>query len=178
MRKYVTVPQFVEQVRGIIGRVTVYSYIKSGQIPSVRIGSKILVPEDVLDQLFEQQSRNGKVAQVELPVKGGVPALVNAVLGPEPRTFEADESVVYGTYAVLGEDGAIKPPGLGARLKKVLRLRYGLDGERPHTLREVADSGVGQGYQVVSRERVRQMEARALRRLRYAYSRVSVEPDK
>ena len=43
---------------------------------------------------------------------------------------------------------------------EILRLRFGLDGGREHTLEEV-----GRIFRV-TRERVRQIEARALRRLR------------
>ena len=50
--------------------------------------------------------------------------------------------------------------GLSPRLQRVLTLRYGLDGEAPRTLDEIgADLGV-------TRERVRQLEQRALRDLR------------
>ena len=45
-------------------------------------------------------------------------------------------------------------------MRNVLTLRFGLDGQKPRTLEEV---GVGLG---ITRERVRQLEARALRELR------------
>jgi RNA polymerase sigma factor (sigma-70 family) len=51
---------------------------------------------------------------------------------------------------------------LSPRVRCVLALRFGLDGETPQTLEEV---GVGLG---VTRERVRQLESRALRELRIA----------
>ena len=54
---------------------------------------------------------------------------------------------------------------LNPRMRKVLALRFGLDGEKPQTLEEVG-SGLG-----ITRERVRQLESRALRELR------SVAPD-
>jgi RNA polymerase primary sigma factor len=51
---------------------------------------------------------------------------------------------------------------LNPRMRRVLALRFGLDGGSPKTLEEVgADLGV-------TRERVRQLEARALRELRLA----------
>jgi RNA polymerase primary sigma factor len=51
---------------------------------------------------------------------------------------------------------------LNPRMRRVLSLRFGLDGEPPHTLEEV-------GTQLgITRERVRQLETRALRELRLA----------
>jgi len=49
---------------------------------------------------------------------------------------------------------------LNPRMRRVLSLRFGLDGEPPQTLEEV---GAGLG---ITRERVRQLESRALRELR------------
>jgi RNA polymerase primary sigma factor len=51
---------------------------------------------------------------------------------------------------------------LNPRMRRVLALRFGLDGATPQTLEEV---GVGLG---ITRERVRQLESRALRELRMA----------
>jgi RNA polymerase primary sigma factor len=51
---------------------------------------------------------------------------------------------------------------LNPRMRRVLSLRFGLDGNSPQTLEEV---GTGLG---ITRERVRQLEARALRELRNA----------
>jgi RNA polymerase primary sigma factor len=51
---------------------------------------------------------------------------------------------------------------LNPRMQRVLALRFGLDGQPPQTLEEV---GAGLG---ITRERVRQLESRALRELRTA----------
>jgi len=51
---------------------------------------------------------------------------------------------------------------LNPRMRRVLALRFGLDGAHPQTLEEV---GTGLG---ITRERVRQLESRALRELRVA----------
>jgi RNA polymerase primary sigma factor len=49
---------------------------------------------------------------------------------------------------------------LNPRMRRVLSLRFGLDGESPQTLEEVG------GELGITRERVRQLETRALRELR------------
>jgi RNA polymerase primary sigma factor len=55
---------------------------------------------------------------------------------------------------------ALALQNLNPRMRRVLALRFGLDGEKPQTLEQV---GAGLG---ITRERVRQLEARALRELR------------
>src|SRR3954469_11899157 len=52
--------------------------------------------------------------------------------------------------------------GLNPRMRRVLELRFGLDGQAPRTLEDVGN-GLG-----ITRERVRQLETRALRELRTA----------
>ena len=69
---------------------------------------------------------------------------------PDERTAERSQSKELA--AALAQ--------LNARMCRVLTLRFGLDGESPHTLEEV---GAVLG---VTRERVRQLETRALRELR------------
>jgi RNA polymerase primary sigma factor len=61
-----------------------------------------------------------------------------------------------------GEELAGALDQLNPRMRRVLSLRFGLDGESPRTLEEV-------GTQLgITRERVRQLETRALRELRTA----------
>jgi RNA polymerase primary sigma factor len=49
---------------------------------------------------------------------------------------------------------------LSPREKKILELRFGLKGNKPHTLNEIGD------ILNITRERVRQLEARSLKKLR------------
>ncbi len=62
---------------------------------------------------------------------------------------------------LLRDDVAAVLADLKPREAEVLRLRYGLEGERVHTLKEVGE------LMGVTRERVRQLEMRALRKLRH-----------
>jgi len=71
---------------------------------------------------------------------------------PDERTAQRSRSVELA--------GALSR--LNPRMRRVLALRFGLDGEKPQTLEEVG-SGLG-----ITRERVRQLESRALRELRTA----------
>ena len=64
-------------------------------------------------------------------------------------------------YTLLKEQLLDAMKGLTAREEKVLRLRFGLDDGRQRTLEEV-----GKEFNV-TRERIRQIEAKALRKLRH-----------
>ena len=78
-------------------------------------------------------------------------------------------SFSYGTHPVLRDVSFRAEPGqlvavlgtLTEREQKVLRLRFGLDDGRARTLEEV-----GKEFNV-TRERIRQIEAKALRKLRH-----------
>ena len=64
------------------------------------------------------------------------------------------------SFAMLREQLISVLNTLTPREEKVLRLRYGIDDGRPRTLEEV-----GREFNV-TRERIRQIEAKALRKLR------------
>jgi RNA polymerase primary sigma factor len=58
---------------------------------------------------------------------------------------------------------------LSDREARVLKMRFGLDGKRPMTLEEVgAEFGV-------TRERIRQIEAKALRKLKHPSRRKKLQ---
>ncbi|MDP6244723.1 MAG: sigma-70 family RNA polymerase sigma factor, partial [Myxococcota bacterium] len=90
--------------------------------------------------------------------------------GPAPECPETQLDFVSDPASQQpdgGLDGERMRSGVGqligaltAREQLILRLRYGLGGEEEHTLEQIGQS-LG-----LSRERVRQLEARALKKLR------------
>jgi RNA polymerase primary sigma factor len=80
--------------------------------------------------------------------------LIEDVNAPAPHEQSAEQA--------RGRELAGALEQLNPRMRRVLSLRFGLDGQPPHTLEEV-------GTQLgITRERVRQLETRALRELRMA----------
>ena len=72
------------------------------------------------------------------------------------RPYDANNPTVIRFRAELAQALHVLAP----RMRHVLSRRFGLDGEAPQTLEQVgADLGI-------TRERVRQLESRALRELR------------
>jgi hypothetical protein len=84
------------------------------------------------------------------------------VLQPEPELqhapFPAGQRVEHGLHLLLEQ---LVGRGLGGRERRVLQLRFGLEDGRARTLEEV-----GKEFNV-TRERIRQIEAKALRKLRH-----------
>ena len=65
-----------------------------------------------------------------------------------------EAALVYHTRQIL--------KSLNPRERKILRMRYGIEQESDRTLEEI-----GQSFGL-SRERIRQLEVQALRKLRYS----------
>jgi len=55
-RQWLTPTQWLDQNPGLIGRTNLYGLVNSGEIPSIRIGKKILIPADALDRMFESET--------------------------------------------------------------------------------------------------------------------------
>ena len=55
-RRYVSVREFIETLRGRLSKNSVYQAIVAGTIPSIRIGRRILVPSDALERVLEAQA--------------------------------------------------------------------------------------------------------------------------
>jgi len=103
-------------------------------------------------------------------------SLESSVAGTEKRLedFVADP---FSSAPDNGLDGERMRSGVGhligvltSREQLILRLRYGLGGEEEHTLEQIGQT-LG-----LSRERVRQLEARALKKLRETVPAQSLHP--
>ncbi|HQO04022.1 MAG TPA: RNA polymerase sigma factor RpoD, partial [Spirochaetota bacterium] len=85
----------------------------------------------------------------------------DSLLGDFIEDKEVDSPANTAAYRLLSEQINSVLKTLPAREQKVIRMRFGLDDGYSHTLEEV-------GYVFkVTRERIRQIEAKALRRLRH-----------
>ncbi len=102
-----------------------------------------------------------KVAQEPISLETPVGKEEDSKLGDFIEDREAETPASNVTQELLREDITEVMAGLSARERDVLRLRFGLDDGRQRTLEEV-----GQLFGV-TRERIRQIEAKALRKLRH-----------
>ena len=82
-------------------------------------------------------------------------------LGDFIEDKESESPVDYTTKQLLKEELDAILKDLTDREERVLRLRYGLDDNRPRTLEEV-----GREFGV-TRERIRQIEAKAIKKLKH-----------
>lgn len=102
-----------------------------------------------------------RVAQEPISLETPVGEEDDSHLGDFIQDEEAYEPADAATFALLREQLADVLKTLTPREEKVLRLRYGLTDGKMHTLEEV-----GEEFDV-TRERIRQIEAKALRKLRH-----------
>src|SRR5205809_2806985 len=152
-------------------------------------GRTIRLPVHVADQVRRlmrarrqlAQKFNREPTQEELAKESGfTPQRVQELLDlvEDPVSLETPVGDGESMYADLIEDVHSERPDestskklrrnelaeallrLNPRMRRVLSLRFGLDGDPPQTLEQV---GAGLG---ITRERVRQLESRALRELR------------
>src|ERR1700759_149061 len=110
--------------------------------------------EEAVPELLELMENPGSL---ETPVGDGESMygdLIEDVHALAPHEQTAEQARGKELAGALDE--------LNPRMRRVLSLRFGLDGERPQTLEEVG------GQLGITRERVRQLETRALRELRMA----------
>ncbi len=121
-------------------------------------------PEEIAERMempVEKVRKVLKIAKEPISLETPIGEEQDSSLGD----FIADEEAVNPSEAVVGSNLADQTrkvlSTLTPREEKVLRMRFGIGGKSDHTLEEV-----GQDFNV-TRERIRQIEAKALKKLRH-----------
>ncbi len=122
------------------------------------------LPEEIAEKMgvtVERVREIQKIAQDPVSLETPIGEEEDSHLGDfieDEKTMTPSESVAFTMLKeqLLGVLDTLTP-----REEKVLRLRYGIDDGKPRTLEEV-----GKEFNV-TRERIRQIEAKALRKLRH-----------
>ena len=121
-------------------------------------------PEEIAEKMempVERVREIMKISQDPVSLETPIGEEEDSHLGDFIQDDEAEEPADAASYAMLREQLAGVLKTLTPREERVLRLRYGLTDGRMHTLEEV-----GEEFNV-TRERIRQIEAKALRKLRH-----------
>ena len=121
-------------------------------------------PEELakeLDMPVERFREIMKISQDPVSLETPIGEEEDSHLGDFIQDNNVEVPADAATYTLLHEQLMDVLSTLTEREQKVLRLRFGLDDGRPRTLEEV-----GRQFNV-TRERIRQIEAKALRKLRH-----------
>ena len=121
-------------------------------------------PEEVAEQMnlpVERILEISKISQEPVSLETPIGEEEDSHLGDFIQDEHIPVPAEEATHALLREQLSEVMDTLSEREQRVLALRFGLEDGKPHTLEEV-----GRDFQV-TRERIRQIEAKALRKLRH-----------
>ena len=118
------------------------------------LGERMEMPEDKIRKVL-------KIAKEPISMETPIGDDEDSHLGDFNEDIQAVSPVDSATAEGLRESTRMVLAGLTARESKVLRMRFGIEMNTDHTLEEV-----GKQFDV-TRERIRQIEAKALRKLRH-----------
>ena len=121
-------------------------------------------PEELAEKLgmpLEKVRKVLKIAKEPISLETPIGEEKDSHLGDFIEDKDAVSPINAASYILLQEQISKVLETLKEREAKVLKLRFGLENGYPHTLEEVGN------IEGVTRERVRQIEAKALRKLRH-----------
>ena len=118
------------------------------------LAERMEMPEDKIRKVL-------KIAKEPISMETPIGDDEDSYLGDFIEDTNQDSPIDSATSESLKEATKMVLSGLTAREAKVLRMRFGIDMNTDHTLEEV-----GKQFDV-TRERIRQIEAKALRKLRH-----------
>ncbi|SBS27940.1 RNA polymerase sigma factor RpoD [Marinomonas spartinae] len=118
------------------------------------LAARMDMPEDKIRKVL-------KIAKEPISMETPIGDDEDSHLGDFIEDDGAESPIDTATIEGLRESTTMVLAGLTAREAKVLRMRFGIDMNTDHTLEEV-----GKQFDV-TRERIRQIEAKALRKLRH-----------
>ncbi len=128
-------------------------YETDGHIPTTqKLAESLHMSPSAIQKLVEMQWQTQQPESLDALIKNGTTTLLDRIASALPT---ADTSSAQQRKVILDALEELLP-----RDREVLTLRLGLDGNKSWTLQEVGDK-LG-----ITRERVRQLEERALQRLR------------
>ena len=120
--------------------------------------------KEIADELHIEESKVEevlKIAQEPVSLETPIGEEEDSHLGDFIQDDEASQPSEEASYTLLREQLEEVLSTLTPREEQVLRMRFGLTDGKPHTLEEV-----GKQFDV-TRERIRQIESKALRKLRH-----------
>ena len=124
----------------------------------------LLVPEEIAEEMsmpVERVREILKIAQEPVSLETPIGEEEDSHLGDFIPDEDASEPAEAASFTLLKEQLVDVLSTLTPREEKVLKLRFGIEDGRTRTLEEV-----GKEFNV-TRERIRQIEAKALRKLRH-----------
>ncbi len=135
--------------------------LRARRILAQKLNRDPLIPEIAKESGFPPQRVQELLELIEDPVSLETPVGDGeSIFGDLIEDTKSDQPDAATAKMLRSRELAGALRRLNPRMRRVLALRFGLDGESPQTLEQVGN-GLG-----ITRERVRQLEARALRELR------------
>ncbi|HMI99217.1 MAG TPA: sigma-70 family RNA polymerase sigma factor [Gaiellaceae bacterium] len=135
--------------------------LRARRILAQKLNRDPLIPEIAKESGFPPERVQELLELIEDPVSLETPVGDGeSIFGDLIEDTKSDQPDAATAKMLRSRELAGALRRLNPRMRRVLALRFGLDGESPQTLEQV---GIGLG---ITRERVRQLEARALRELR------------